>query len=117
MQIFSGGAKKQPRKAAALELPAECVGGFAVIVLSGFQNRLGPFAVMDGIGIELSLQGNTLPETVMNAALTHFIQVVAGVELNTGAVGGNGHFPAGTGVPENGAGGAEYLPIVVKAAL
>ena len=98
-------------------LPGEAVDGFAVVVLSGLGDGLGPFGVVNGIGVELGFQGHTAALAVVDAALAVGVQEVAGVELDAGTIRGNGHGSAGFRVIELGAGVAENLPVVVIAPL
>ena len=72
---------------------------------------------MQGIGIELGLQRHAAALAVIDTALAVFVQEVAGVELDAGAVGVDRHGPAGDGIVEDGTGIAEDLPVVVIAAL
>ena len=99
------------------KLPAEFVNGFAVVFFACLGERLGPFGVVYGVGIELGLQCDTGALAVMDTALTGFIQVIAGIELDTGAIRVDGHGAAGVRVTQNGTGGTENLEIVVIAAL
>ena len=78
---------------------------------------LRPLGMVYSVGVELSLQADAAALAVVDAILAVVFQEVAGVELDTAAVGRNAHGAAGSGVMENGAGVAEDLKIVVKAAL
>lgn len=68
-------------------LSPEAVNGFAVVFFAGPGDGLGPFGMVEGIGVELGLQGNAAALAVINAVLTGFLQEIARVELDTGAVG------------------------------
>ena len=96
---------------------SKSVHGFAVVLFSCLGNGLGPFGVVEGIGVELGLQGNAGALAVIDAALAGFVQEIAGIELDAGAVGIDCHGASGNGVLKNGAGIAEDLPVVVIAAL
>ena len=93
------------------------VNGFAVIFLTGPGDGLGPLGMVERIRIILGLQCNTAALTIVNTVLAGFVQEIAGVELNTGAIGVNRHGPAGNGVGQGGAGIAENFPVVIIAAL
>ena len=58
------------------ELPGKMVRGLAVIVLPGPGEGLGPFGMVEGIGIELGFQGNAAALAVIHAALAGFLQEV-----------------------------------------
>ena len=88
-----------------------------MIGLSGLYNRLGPVAVVDAVGEEVGLQRHAAALAVDNAALAHFIQKVAGIELDAGAIGENLHGSAGCAVLQNGAGIGGNDPVVVVTAL
>ena len=72
---------------------------------------------MDSIGIELGFQGNAAVAAITHAALARLPDEIAGIELDAGQVGVNGHGSAGNRVGKHGAGIAEHLKIVVIAAL
>ena len=95
----------------------EAVHCFAVIFFACFCNGLGPLRMVDGIGIVLSLQADAAALAVIDATLAGFLQEIAGIELNTGAVSVDGHDPAGFRVGKLGAGIAENFPVMVIAAL
>ena len=95
----------------------ETVDRFAVVLLSGFGNGLGPFGMMQSIGIELGFQGNAAALAVIHAALAGFVQEIACIELNAGAVSMDSHGTAGFWVTQNGTGVAENFKVVVVATL
>lgn len=97
--------------------PGEAVNRLAYIALPCGDNRLFPLGLVQSIGVELGFQGNAAVFAVMNAALAGLVQIIAGVELNAGAVGIDGHTAAGFRVRQGGAGVAEDLKIVVVAPL
>ena len=98
-------------------LPAEFVNGFASIVCAGFGERLFPLRMVDRVGIILGFQRNTGTLTVVDATLAGFVQEIAGIQLNAGAVRMDSHGASGAGITQNSAGTAEDLKIVVIAAL
>ena len=100
-----------------LPLPAEFVDRLALVMGAGLGERLGPFGMVDGVGVELGLQRNAGALAVIDTALAGFVQEIACVELDTGAVCMYRHGASGAGVTQNCAGIAEYLEIVVIAAL
>ena len=93
------------------------VNGFTVIGLAVSGDRLGPAGMMQGIGIELGLQGDAAALAITDAVLAVFIQEIAGVELDAWAVGVDCHGAAGSAVAQDGAGIAEDFPVVVIAGL
>ena len=101
----------------AAVLLVKFVAGFGMVggVCGG--EGLLPFGVVHGVGVELGFQADAGALAVINAALAVVLQEVAGVELDAVAVGVNAHGPAGGRVMEGGAGVAEDLKVVVKAAL
>ena len=110
----NGESRSSPRFIGILFKP---VNGFAVIFFAGFRNGLRPLGVVQAVGIELGLQGRAGAFAVVYTVLALFIQEIAGVELDAGAVGVNGHAPSGNRVGKGGAGIAEDFPVVVIAAL
>ena len=88
-----------------------------MVFFVGRHKGLGPFGVVYGVGIELGLQSHTGALTVVYALLAFFVQVIACVELDAGAVGGDSHGSAGDGILQNSAGIAKYLKIMVVASL
>ena len=121
MQIRAGGVNGNEMAAALGSrrkfLPAKLINRFAMVFLTGLCKRLGPFGMVDGIGVKLSFQSNAGALAVIDAALTVFVQEIARVELNAGTIGMYRHGTSGAGIPQNGTGGAEYLKIVIIAAL
>ena len=95
----------------------EAVNGFAFVDRIGLGNGLGPGRIVEAVGIELGLQGHAAVAAVVYPVFSLVIQVVAGVELNAGAVGVDAQAPAGSGVCQGGTGVAENLPVVIIAAL
>ena len=95
----------------------ETVDSFAVVGLACLEEGLRPFRMVDGVGIELGLQGHTAALAVVGALLALFVQEITGVKLDAGAVGGDGHDPAGFRIFQNCAGVAENLKIMVIATL
>ena len=93
------------------------VAGFGMVGGIGGGDGLDPFGMVHSIGIELGFQTDAAALAVVGAALAVILQEVAGVELDTAAVGGHAHGAAGSRVAEDGAGIAEDLEIVVVAAL
>ena len=79
-----------------------------MIVLAGLGEGLDPFGVVHRVGIELGLQRNAAPVAVGYAVLARALQIIAGVEVETGAIGGDGHGAAGFGIRQNGAGVGDY---------
>lgn len=98
-------------------LSEEFIHCFGAVLLAGLYERLGPLGMVDGVGVELGLQGHAGALTVVHAALALVVQEIAGVELDAGAVGGNGHAAAGSEILEDGTGVAVDLPVVVVACL
>ena len=88
-----------------------------MVFFSGFIDGLGPFGVVDGVGVELGLQANAAALGVADAALAHLVGVIGGVELHAGTIGVHCHFPAAFLVAQDGTGIAEHLEIVVVTAL
>ena len=103
--------------AAAGILPTEFIDCFAVVFLACLGEGLGPFGVIDGIGIELGFQSDAGAFTVVNAALAGLVQEITRIELDAGTVGVDGHAAAGGGITQNGAGRTENLEIMIIAAL
>ena len=75
-----------------------------MILLAGLDNGLRPVGMVQAVGPELGLQGNAVALAVMNATLAVFVQIIAGVELDAGTVGVNGHGAAGFHILHNGCG-------------
>ena len=109
-------AKRTPRWG-VLSALNKGISGFRMVFLTGLEEGLGPFGMVHGVGIELSFQSHAGALTIVYATLAIVVQEIACVELDTGAISGNGHDAAGFGVFQNGAGVAENLEIVVIAAL
>ena len=86
-------------------------------MLAGLGEGLGPLGVVDGVGIVLGFQRNTAALAIVHAALAVFVQEIACIELNTGAIRMDGHGTTGGGFMEDGTGVAENLKIVVITAL
>ena len=84
---------------------------------AGLCDRLWPFRMIDTVRVELGLQSYTAALVIMDTALTGFVQIVSGIKLDAGTVSGDCHGSAGAGIPEDGAGIAEYFVIVVISAL
>ena len=70
-----------------------------MVFLIGPGEGLGPFGMVDGIGVELGLQRNAGALAVMDTALAGFIQKITSIELNAGAIRMDSHGAAGTGIP------------------
>ena len=88
-----------------------------MIGLTGLYDGLGPVGVVEAVGVELGFQGYTGAFAVVNAVFALFVQIVAGVNLNTGAVRVDFHGSSRNRVRQNGAGIAVNFPVVVEAAL
>ena len=89
-----------------------------MVLFAGLGDGLGPFGMVDGIGIELGLQADAAALGVDHAVLAGGVHdVVAGIELDTGAVGIDVHDTAGNGIGQGGAGVAVDFPVVVEATL
>lgn len=99
------------------DLPAEAVHRFAVVVFACLGDGLGPVGVVQAVGIELGLQCHAGALAVEHAALALFVQVVAGIELDAGAVGIHRHGTAGNRIGKLGTGIAEDFPVVIVAPL
>ena len=95
----------------------EFINGFTAEGFFCLYDGLGPVAVVEAVGVELSLQRHAGALGVVNAALTVFIQIIAGIELNAGAVGMDFHGAAGKGIMKDGTGVAVDFPVVVITAL
>ena len=94
----------------------KCVSSLAVVGLVCRGDGLGPFRLIQRVGIELCLQADTAPEVIGNTALSGLAQQeVACVELNAAAIGGHFHSPAG--YRKNGTGIAPDLEVVIIAVL
>ena len=122
MRIFPGSACNKKQEGSALlfvrlQFAEETVHRFAAVGFSCLRDRLGPVAVVDGIGPELGLQSDAGAFSIVDAAFAGFVQEIAGIELDAGAVGIHRHGTAGSGIRKNGTGIAENLPVVVVAAL
>ena len=76
-------------------LPGKVQLGFAVVGNTGGDNGLGPFGMVYRIGVVLGFQSHTGTLGVGNATLANEVQVIAGIELNTGQIGGDSHGTAG----------------------
>ena len=97
---------------------SENIFGFAVEGLICLDKRLGPFGMVDGIGIELCFQADAASVAVGNTVLADFThEEITAVELNTGAVRGYCHSASGFRVGQNGTGVGKNFKIVVVAAL
>ena len=88
------------------------IAGFGVVGFTGLDKRLGPLGVIYGVGIELGFQSDAAALAVVHTVFAVVVQEITGVNLNAGAIGGNGHGTAGNGIVENGTGVAENLKIV-----
>ena len=99
------------------DLPGKGVDGLTMIRGTGFGKGLRPFGVVDAVRIELGFQSDTAALVIVDTTLAGLVQIVTGIELDTGTVGGNCHGPAGIRIPENGAGVAEYFVVVVISSL
>ena len=88
-----------------------------MILLSGFDERLLPFGMVDRIREELGLQANAAAFGVFYAAFAGFLGVIGRVNLNAGTIGDNAHLPTAAGIGQMGARIAEDLKIVVIACL
>ena len=95
----------------------ESIDGFAVVLFSGLHNGLGPFGVVEAVGVELGLQGDAGALAVVDAVFALLVQVIACVELNARAVWVDFHGSAGNRVGQDGAGVAVYFPVVIVATL
>ena len=95
----------------------EFINGFTAEGFFCLYDGLGPVAVVEAVGVELSLQRHAGALGVVNAALTVFIQIIAGIELNAGAVGMDFHSATGKGIMKDGTGVAVDFPVVVITAL
>ena len=93
------------------------IDGFAVIGHACLYNGLWPVSVMEAIWPELSFQSNTGSLSIVNTILALLVQIVAGIELYTGAIRVDFHSPAGNRVRQDGAGIAANFPVVVEASL
>ena len=114
----NGNKNRRPQSAAAgICLPAEFVNGFAVVFFACLGEGLGPFGMVDRVGVELGFQRDAGAVAVMDAALAGFVQIIACVELDAGAIRVDGHGATGIRVTQNGTGGAENLEIVVVTGL
>ena len=86
-------------------------------MMSGLCDRLGPIRMVQCVRVELSLQGNTTALSIVDSVFAGLIQKVACVNLNAGAVRMNGHGTPRYWISKNGAGIAEYFPVMVIACL
>ena len=73
--------------------------------------------MVEAVGIELGFQSHAGALAVVDTTFSMFVQIVAGIELNTGAVCMDFHGSAGNRIRENGAGIAVYFPVMIVAAL
>ena len=99
MHRNTGSAEKKERAKLSpytiLKVLHKPVNGFAMVSFTGPDNGLGPVAVMQAIGIELGFQRNTGTLAVVNTVFALLVQIVAGIELDAGAVRMNFHGSAG----------------------
>lgn len=97
--------------------PRKAVSGYAVILFSRFHDGLLPLGLVQCVGVELGLQAHGAAGLIFLAVLAVAPGEIGGVDLNTGAVGVHSHAPPAVGIPQDSAGIAEHLKIVVIAVL
>ena len=89
-----------------------------MVGLAGLGDGLCPFRMVDGVGVILGLQADAAALAVGHATLAGMVgDVVAGIELDAGAIGEDAHTAAGNGVGQSGAGVGGDFPVVIVAAL
>lgn len=88
-----------------------------MVGLAGFDEGLGPFGVIDRVGVVLGFQAHAAALAVMEAALADGIGEIGGVELDAGAIGDHRHAASAVGILQHGGRIAEDLEIVVIAQL
>ena len=89
-----------------------------MVLFPCFHNGLGPFGTVYCVRIILSLQANTAALCIQHTFFTQVSsQEIAGIELDTGAVGDHAHGAAGYRIGQDCAGIAEYLKVMVITAL
>ena len=85
---------------------------------TGLDHGAGPLRMIHRIRVELGLQGYTTPVGVDGAVFAgDAVEEISGVEVDTGAIGGDGHGAAGFRIGENNAGVRVNFKIVVIACL
>ena len=93
-----------------IRLPCESVGGLAFIM---GKKGLGPLGVIDRIGEKLAFQTYSAVLSIGNAALAGIAEATAGVDLQAGAVGADGHGAPGVRIVKYSTRVAFYHKIVV----
>ena len=96
-----------------MQLKRKAVDRLGTIFFSFLYDRLLPLRVIDRVRIELCFQSNSGMRSVKDAVFTLFMEKISGINLNTGAVGGDCHGTPGTGILQNGTGTAKYLEVMV----
>ena len=89
----------------------------ALVVLPRRGEGLGPLRMIHRIGVELGLQRHAGALAVKDSILALILQVVAGIELDAGAIRMNRHGSAGNRIMENSTGIAPDLKIMIVTAL
>ena len=107
--------KSPEAEASGDALPCELVSGGALVLLTSLYDGLLPAGLVHGIGEILGFQSNAGALAVFDAAFAFALQEIAGIELDAGAIGGDGQGAAAFRVGKDGAGIAEHFEIVVIA--